>query len=228
MCTATLTAFRLERVSVRRGGALVLDDVTCRIGSGAATALVGASGAGKTTLLRLLNRLEEPSSGVVRLHGESLPSLDVLELRRRVGLVGQQPVLLTDTVLEDLRVGRPDLTQDQAADLLARVHLPAAMLTRDTTGLSGGEAQRVCLARALAVGSQVLLLDEPTSALDAASALVVERTIKDLIAGGLTVVLVSHDSDQARRVADQAIVLDAGRLAEHGPAERTAYFRRRA
>jgi putative ABC transport system ATP-binding protein len=203
---------------------LVLDDVTCHIGSGVATALVGASGAGKSTLLRLLNRLEEPVAGVVRLHGEPLPSLDVLALRRRVGLVGQQPVLLTETVLEDLRVGRPDLTEVQAASLLERVHLPAAMLTRGIDGLSGGEAQRVCLARALAVGPEVLLLDEPTSALDAASALVVERTIQDLVAGGMTAVLVSHDSAQARRIADQAIVLDTGRLAEQGPAEEIAYF----
>lgn len=226
--TATLTAFALEGVSVRRGDALVLDDVTCRIGPGMATALVGASGAGKSTMLRLLNRLEVPAAGVVRLHGEPLPSLDVLQLRRRVGLVGQQPVLLTDTVLEDLRVGRPDLTADHAGALLQRVHLPAEMLTRGTEGLSGGEAQRVCLARALAVGPEVLLLDEPTSALDAASAQVVEQTIQDLIAGGLTVVLVSHDSAQARRIADQAIVLDAGQLAEQGPAEETAYFKGRA
>lgn len=223
-CTATRAAFTLERVSVRRGGALVLDEVTCQIGSGMATALVGASGAGKTTLLRLLNRLEEPASGVIRLHGEPLQSLDVLELRRRVGLVGQQPVLLTETVLEDLRVGRPELTEDHASTLLERVHLPAAMLTRGTAGLSGGEAQRVCLARALAVGSEVLLLDEPTSALDAASALTVERTIQDLIAGGLTAVLVSHDSVQARRIADQVLVLDAGRLAEQGAADQIAYF----
>jgi putative ABC transport system ATP-binding protein len=217
-------AFALERVSVRRGDALVLDEITCQIGSGMVTALVGASGAGKSTLLRLLNRLEEPVAGVVRLRGEPLPSLDVLALRRRVGLVGQQPVLLTETVLDDLRVGRPDLAADHAEALLERVHLPAAMLTRETTGLSGGEAQRVCLARALAVGSEVLLLDEPTSALDAASALTVERTIQDLVAGGLTAVLVSHDSGQARRIADQVLVLAAGRLAEHGTADEIAYF----
>lgn len=216
--------FALEQVTVRRGKALVLDEVTCQIGSGVGTALVGASGAGKSTLLRLLNRLEEPASGVVRLCGEPLPSLDVLDLRRRVGLVGQQPVLLTGTVLEDLRVGRPGLAEDHAAVLLERVHLPAGMLTRGTAGLSGGEAQRVCLARALAVGPEVLLLDEPTSALDRASALGVERTVRDLIAGGLTVVLVSHDAGQARRIADQVLVLHAGRLAEHGPADEIAYF----
>jgi putative ABC transport system ATP-binding protein len=217
-------AFALERVSVRRGDALVLDEITCQIGSGMVTALVGASGAGKSTLLRLLNRLEEPAAGVVRLRGEPLPTLDVLELRRRVGLVGQQPVLLTETVLDDLRVGRPDLTEDHATALLERVHLPAAMLTRGTAGLSGGEAQRVCLARALAVGPEALLLDEPTSALDAASALTVERTIRDLVAGGLTAVLVSHNPDQARRIADQVLVLDTGRLAERGTADEIAYF----
>lgn len=218
-------AFALERVSVRRGDARVLDDVTCEIGAGAATALVGASGAGKSTLLRLLNRLEEPASGVVAFRGRPLASLDVLDLRRRVGLVGQRPVLLTETVLGDLRAGRPSLEESRAAELLERVHLPASMLTRDTSGLSGGEAQRVCLARALAVGPEVLLLDEPTSALDAASALAVERTVRGLVAGGLTVVLVSHDAAQARRLADQVLVLRAGRLAEQGPADRVAYLK---
>jgi putative ABC transport system ATP-binding protein len=222
---ASSTAFALERVSVRRGDARVLDDVTCEIGAGAATALVGASGAGKSTLLRLLNRLEEPASGAVAFRGRPLASLDVLDLRRRVGLVGQRPVLLTETVLGDLRAGRPSLEESRAAELLDRVHLPAAMLTRDTSGLSGGEAQRVCLARALAVGPEVLLLDEPTSALDAASALAVERTVRGLVAGGLTVVLVSHDAAQARRLADQVLVLRAGRLAEQGPADRVAYLK---
>lgn len=224
MRAANPAAFTLERVSVRRSETLILDEVTCEIGAGMATALVGASGAGKSTLLRLLNRLEEPASGVVRLGGEPLPSLDVLALRRRVGLVGQRPVLLTENVLGDLRAGNPGLAEDAAADLLERVHLPAAMLTRDTAGLSGGEAQRVCLARALAVGPEVLLLDEPTSALDTTSALTVERTILALIDGGLTVVLVSHDSPQARRIAEQVLVLRSGRLVEHGPAEEISYF----
>ena len=217
-------AFTLEQVTLQRGSATLLSGITCEIAKGRCTALVGPSGAGKSTLLRLLNRLDDPTSGRVRLHGVPLPDLDVLRLRRQVGLVGQQPVLLTDRVLDDLRVGAPGLAEDAAVKLLARAHLPAELLLRDTTGLSGGEAQRLCLARALAVGPEVLLLDEPTSALDAASATAVDNTIEDLIAEGLTVVLVSHSPAQARRLANHVLVLHSGRLAEQGPVDTIAYL----
>ncbi|MFE5587529.1 ATP-binding cassette domain-containing protein [Kitasatospora sp. NPDC056531] len=218
--------FVLDRVTVRRAGRLLLDGLSAQIPGAACTALVGPSGAGKSTLLRLLNRLAEPTSGVIRFRDRPLPELDVLELRRRVGLVGQQPVLLTDRVVDDLRVGRPDLGEDQAAVLLERIGLPAEMLGRATAGLSGGEAQRVCLARALAVGPEVLLLDEPTSALDAESAQAVEHTIRDLVADGLAVVLVSHNAPQARRVADHVLVLRSGGLVASGPADRVDYLRK--
>lgn len=225
MQTSPPSVFALERVTVRRGGSVILNAVTCRIPAGECTALVGPSGAGKSTLLRLLNRLQEPSDGTVHFLDRPLPTWDVLALRRRVGLVGQQPVLLTDRVLDDLRVGRPDLGEEQAATLLDQVGLPASMLARATAGLSGGEAQRVCLARALAVEPEVLLLDEPTSALDPASAMAVETTARDLITAGLTVVLVSHNAAQARRIADQVLVLRAGRLAASGPAHEAAYLK---
>jgi putative ABC transport system ATP-binding protein len=217
--------FVLEQVTVRHGAAVILDAVTGRIQAGICTAVLGRSGAGKSTLLRLLNRLAEPSSGRILWHGRPLPEFDVLDLRRRVGLVAQGPVLLTGRVLDDLRVGRPDLSEEQAAALLERAGLPAAMLRRDTAGLSGGEAQRVCLARALAVEPEVLLADEPTAALDPASAAAVERSVKNLVAGGTAVVLVSHDAAQARRLAGEVLVLDHGRLVEHGPADRIGYLR---
>ncbi|MGH3391959.1 MAG: ABC transporter ATP-binding protein [Actinomadura sp.] len=218
-------AFALEHVTVRRGGAVLLDAVTCQIPSGACTALVGPSGSGKTTLLRLLNRLEEPTTGTVRFRGEPLPALDVLALRRRVGLVNQQPVLLTDAVIDDLRVGYPELAEQQATELLEQVHLPAALLHRATTGLSGGETQRVCLARTLAVAPEVLLLDEPTSALDPAGSAAVERITRELVAAGLTVVLVSHNAAQARHVSDQVLVLRGGRLVDQGHAGQIAYLK---
>jgi putative ABC transport system ATP-binding protein len=217
--------FTLEQVSLTRGGAWLLDGISAEISGGRCTALVGPSGAGKSTLLRLLNRLDEPTGGTIRLDDVPLPELDVLALRRRVGLVGQQPVLLTDTVLDDLRVGAPGLSPDAAVKLLDRAHLPAGMLDRGTAGLSGGEAQRLCLARALAVEPEVLLLDEPTSALDAASADAIESTVEDLIAGGLTVVLVSHSPAQAHRLASDVLVLEQGRLTEHGPPGEVAHLR---
>jgi putative ABC transport system ATP-binding protein len=217
-------ALTLEDVTVRRGNAVLLDTVTCQMPIGVCTVLVGPSGAGKSTLLRLLNRLDEPTSGTVRLHGVPLPSVDVLALRHRVGLVAQQPVMLADRVLDDLRVGCPDLDRREAAALLERVHLPAGLLGRGTADLSGGEAQRVCLARALAVGPQVLLLDEPTAALDAASAAAINGVVRDLVSDGLTVVLVSHDIAQARGLAGHALVLRGGRLVEHGPVRDIAYL----
>jgi len=204
--------FSLEQVTVRRGGTLLLDQVTCQIPAGACTAVTGPSGAGKTTLLRLLNRLEEPDAGRVRLDGQALADLDVLALRRQVALVAQAPVLLTGQVLDELRAGQPDLGVQDAASLLEQVSLPAAMLARGTAGLSGGEAQRLCLARALAAGPQVLLLDEPTSALDAVSALAVEQAAKSFIAAGGSVILISHDTGQTRRVASRVLALCDGHI----------------
>jgi putative ABC transport system ATP-binding protein len=214
----------LEDVSVVRGDVTVLEGITASITPGRCTALAGPSGAGKSTLLRLLDRLEEPTSGTVSLHGRALASYDVLEVRRRVGLVQQAPVLLGATVLEDLRTGRPALTEDEAVDLLARTGLADQALTRATASLSGGEAQRLCLARALAVGPEVLLLDEPTSALDAVAAMSVERVVRSLVADGMTAVLVSHDLRQARRLADDVIVLQAGRIVEVGAAASSDYL----
>jgi putative ABC transport system ATP-binding protein len=210
--------FALEDVTVRRGGALLLDRVTCQVPAGTCTAVTGPSGAGKTTLLRLLNRLDEPDSGRVLLEGRPLPDLDVLALRRRVALVTQAPVLLAGRVLDELRVGQPRLAGDEAAGLLDQVSLPPAMLARGTAGLSGGEAQRLCLARALAAAPQVLLLDEPTSALDMASKQAVEQAARSFIEDGGSVVLVSHDLGQASRLAGRVLVLRAGQLTAAGPA----------
>src|SRR4051812_10335450 len=214
----------LEDVTVVRGDVTVLDGITAAIAPGRCTALAGPSGAGKSTLLRLLDRLEEPTSGRVLLQGRSLPSYDVLEVRRRVGLVQQVPVLLGDTVLADLRVGRPGLTENEALSFLTRAGLADQPLNRRTESLSGGEAQRLCLARALAVGPEVLLLDEPTSALDAVAAKSVERVVQSLVDDGLTAVLVSHDLRQARRLADDVVVLRAGRVEEVGAAADSAYL----
>ena len=214
----------LQDVSVVRDGTTVLAGVSAVLAQGRCTAVVGPSGAGKSTLLRLLDRLAEPTSGQVLLAGRPLPSYDVLELRRRVGLVQQAPVLLGETVLEDLRVGAPVLSTASAEQLLVRAGLPGLDLGRATAGLSGGEAQRLCLARALAVEPEVLLLDEPTSALDAVAAAAVEAVIRSLVTDGLTAVLVSHDLAQARRIADDVVVLRAGRVVETGAAAASSYL----
>jgi UDP-glucose/iron transport system ATP-binding protein len=208
--------FLLERVSVVRGAATPLWQVSGHLPSGCCSAVMGASGSGKTTLLRLLNRLIDPTAGRVLLDGVALAELDVLALRRRVGLVAQAPRLLTDAVLDEVRVGRPHLSDGRVTELLALVGLSAKFATRPTAELSGGEAQRLCLARSLAVEPEVLLLDEPTSALDGPSATVIAALVRGHVNEGGTVVLVSHDPALVGGVAEYVLELDHGRLIAGG------------
>ena len=207
-----MEGFRLEQVTVTRGPATLLAQVSASIPAGRCTAVTGPSGAGKSTLLRLLNRLAEPTTGRITLNGVPIAELDVLALRRSVGLVAQAPVLLTDQVLDEVRVGRHDLPEAGVAELLARVGLEPSFIKRATAELSGGEVQRLCLARALAVEPDMLLLDEPTSALDGASAEVIAALVGDFVSAGGTVVLVSHDYGLIESVAAQVLVLERGRL----------------
>jgi putative ABC transport system ATP-binding protein len=216
--------FAVNSVSLVSSGSPLLDRIDCWIPRGAVTALLGPSGAGKTLLLRLLNRFEEPDQGQILLDGVPLPEFDVLALRRRVGLVGQRPVALTATVADEVRVGRSDLDQSELMELLRVVRLTDLDLQRSTAGLSGGELQRLSLARALAVEPEVLLLDEPTSALDAEAAAAVDEIIGSLVDRGCAVVVVSHDLNRVRRLADHAVVLRAGRVVQQGSPESLAYL----
>jgi putative ABC transport system ATP-binding protein len=125
-------------------------------------------------------------------------------------------VLLAERVLDELRVGQPQLTGQAAEQLLSRVGLTATFGARRSVELSGGQAQRVCLARALAVEPEVLLLDEPTTGLDAISASVVEDVIREFVIVGRTVVMASHDTALVARVAHRVVLLDGGRLVTTG------------
>jgi putative ABC transport system ATP-binding protein len=209
-------AFVLRDVVVERGGVRALDGVSASFAGGRTTGVAGPSGSGKTTMLRLCNRLEVPDSGTVLYHGRDVSTLDPLELRRRVGMVFQRPTLLGGTVLDELRVAEPHATLEECTGVLQRVSLAAAFLDRHGGELSGGEAQRVCLARTLLTSPEVLLLDEPTSALDAAPRLAFESLVGHLVDEGLTAVWVTHDMAQLRRVADDVVVLDGGRVAYAG------------
>lgn len=188
-----------------------LQGVTGTIPDGGITVVVGPSGSGKSSLLRCCNRLEAPTAGTVRFRGSDVATLDPRRHRRRVGMVFQAPVAFPGTVLDNLRVAEPELRHEQAAALLERVQLDPALLERDAGTLSGGEAQRMVLARCLATGPEVLLLDEPTSALDGHASRRLEERARDAAAAGLSLVWVTHDVGQLRRLADHAVVMTGGR-----------------
>jgi putative ABC transport system ATP-binding protein len=215
--------FEFDRVSLRRGGAPVLEELSARLPEGV-SAIVGPSGSGKSTMLRLLDRLSDPDSGVVRFRGEDTRELDPLDLRHEVALVPQLPALLEGTVADNLRfaaglAGRePDLDR-----LLGLAGLDPAFAARDVERLSVGEQQRAMIARALAAGPEVLLLDEPTSALDERARDSIESTVADLRNRlGASIVIVTHDPAQARRLADWVVRIEDGRLLEEGPVAEVA------
>jgi putative ABC transport system ATP-binding protein len=212
--------FELNEVSLTRGGRRVLDSLSAAMPAGV-TAIVGPSGAGKSTLLRLLNRLADPGAGTIVYRGRPLEEYDPLALRREVSLVPQLPALLEGTVDSNLRyaAGLAGKELDVEA-CLRHAGLDPGFAGRDVAELSVGEQQRAMLARALAQEPAVLLLDEPTSALDQAARDAIETTLAALRRElGISIVLVSHDPEQARRLSDWVVRLEAGRAIEAGPIE---------
>lgn len=218
--TPILQAVGLTRMVAEK---TLLDKISFHVQQAEVMALLGPSGAGKSTLLRLLNRLDEPTTGTVEFHGQDYRLLPPRELRRRIGMVMQRAHLFSGTVAENIAFGPLQHGQtfsvESIRNLLEQVGLEDYE-KRIVQTLSGGEAQRVAIARALANQPEVLLLDEPTSALDEASKLGIEQLLESIIhQRHLTCVWVTHDQQQAARMADTALLLDAGRVTTFGSAK---------
>jgi putative ABC transport system ATP-binding protein len=212
---------KAERLGRCVPGKILVAGATFDVRGGETLALVGPSGSGKTSLLRLLNRLDEPTSGTVFLNGADYRQLRPRDLRRRVGMVTQRPYLFPGTVAQNLRFGPKqrgeELPNDQVDELLSGVGLEG-YAARNVANLSGGEAQRVSFARTLANAPEVLLLDEPTSSLDDDAKAEVEGMMQQIVRErGLTCVLITHDTAQAARLAKRALLLEAGRIVRDGP-----------
>jgi putative ABC transport system ATP-binding protein len=198
----------------------VLRDLTFEVREGEIFTILGPSGAGKSTLLRLVNRLEDVSRGGIWVKGGPIGSMDVIVLRQVVGMVFQLPAFFPGTIRDNILYGPRlhgrgnDLTE-LAETSMAMVGLPPELLNREAKDLSVGQQQRVCLARALANDPSILLLDEPSSALDLSATLALERVIGQLAAQKkLTVLFVSHDLEQVRRVGQRTMLLIDGRMVE--------------
>jgi phosphate transport system ATP-binding protein len=227
---------RIDGLTIRYGAKVAVNAVSLPVRQGEVLALIGPSGCGKTTLLRSLNRLTEltPTAsrdGRITLDEEDVDALEVTQLRRRVSMVFQQPnpfpMSIFDNVAYGLREGSDRRRRRGKADLRPRVvdalqraglyDEVAADLDHPALRLSGGQQQRLCIARALAVGPEVLLLDEPCSALDPRSTEVIEQLIVRL-REEVAIVIVTHNLQQAFRIADHVGFMYLGELVEYGPA----------
>ncbi len=201
----------LERVGVRAGDTAILSNIDLVIGAGRPTVLMGPNGSGKTTLLRVMMGLTAANEGRV----------DAANTARRA-FVFQKPVMLKrtarDNVVFALQAAGRISTPAHAMALLGRVGL-SALADRPARRLSGGEQQRLALARALARKPDILFLDEPTASLDPAQTKAVEDIVADVAASGVKVVMATHDLGQARRLAGDVVFLVRGRLVERSPAE---------
>jgi len=211
----------------------ILTDITLDVQRGAVTALIGPTGSGKTTLLRTFNRMNDKVTGYrhagdVLLDGRSIwsPGLELMSLRQRVGMLFQRPNPFPMSIMDNVTAGARAHKMAGKAGLkalaeqrLSEVGLWEAVRDRlkdSPFRLSGGQQQLLCLARALAISPDVLLLDEPTSSLDPMATESIEKLVRTLVPT-LTVIIVTHNLAQAARIADHIIFLNRGRMVEHGP-----------
>lgn len=213
---STSWVYQLEDVRKEYLGRTVLNVKQLTINRGKVLAVVGPSGGGKSTLLRILDFLEAPSSGSLKYDGNSIRMPVSIEIQRVVGMLFQRPELLNTNVWENvafplkLRGVEDDGRVDEGLEQMAMTSLATA----NSKNLSGGELQRVALARVLVSKPKVLLLDEPTAHLDPFHVELIEKTIRDLRESGMTIVLVTHNVFQARRLADRIGLLLNGEFVE--------------
>ncbi len=224
-----------DGLTIAYGGKVAVNDVSLPVHQGEVLALIGPSGCGKTTLLRSLNRLVELTPGAGRggrimLDGEDVDGIEVTHLRRRISMVFQQPNPFPMSIFDNVAYA----LREQGSRRVKRAALMAPVrealtraglwdevsddLDRPALRMSGGQQQRLCIARALAARPEVLLLDEPCSALDPRSTTIIEELILDL-REELAVVIVTHNLQQAYRIADRVAFMFLGELVEYGPAE---------
>ena len=225
-------ALRTVDLTLSFGPRAILTNITTDVHRGRVTALIGPTGSGKTTLLRTFNRMNDKvtgyrHSGDVILDGRSIwhPGVELMALRRKVGMLFQRPNPFPMSIMENVTAGTRahklvsrSALRDVAEENLTAVGLWSAVKDRlkdSPFRLSGGQQQLLCLARALAIQPEVLLLDEPTSALDPNATESIEALIRTLVPK-LTVVIVTHNMQQAARVSDYTMFLNQGRLVEHG------------
>jgi polar amino acid transport system ATP-binding protein len=224
--TETKVKVKVDNIVKSFGDFRAIRGVSMEADEGDVICIIGPSGSGKSTLLRCINMLEKPDSGSIWVNGVELtnPKTDINKARRGIGMVFQQFNLFPHmTAKKNIMVAPVDLklmhkkeAETQAEELLARVGL-ANRANHHPRQLSGGQQQRVAIARALAMNPSLILFDEPTSALDPEMIGEVLAVIRELAESGMTMIIVTHEMNFARDVANKVIVLDNGVIIEQGP-----------
>jgi len=211
----------IENVSKKGDeGKDILVDIAAKVFDGELITIIGPSGSGKSTLLSLLNRMNEPDKGIIKFKGKPYSEIDILHLRRKIGMVFQLPTMLKGTVRDNIIVGSKihnEIIEEQEIDAwLNKVGLATEIKYQDARTLSGGQKQKVSLARALANKSEVLLLDEVTASLDPDSISEIEELVQSLHKEKKTILWITHNIEQAERMGQYTWVLSEGRFIEQG------------
>ncbi len=214
---ACMNKLSIRNLTVRRGGALVLRDISLEVAPGELLVVIGPSGSGKSSLLRCLNRLLDIDTGEIALDGVAINTLPVTELRRKIGMIFQKTAVFEGTVAENIAYGSAmqgrALPQAAILALMRQAWLEDKLIDERASALSGGQEQRLAIARALALHPTLLLLDEPTSSLDPIATSRVEQSLLRLRREAkLTMIWVSHSIEQARRIGSRVLLLDGGRV----------------
>ncbi|WP_414044699.1 ATP-binding cassette domain-containing protein [Macrococcus equi] len=219
-----MTTIALEHVYFKINDKTIINNVTTTFESGKITALIGPSGSGKTTLLKMINGLLSPTSGEIFFDSQSIMQLDLVKLKKQIGLALQSAPMIQGTVYDNLNLPKQifneKLSRDDALNLLNALNLDTIALEQNVKELSGGQRQRLSIARTLVNQPKVLLLDEITSSLDPRSVREVESLIQKINSDfNVSVIWITHDVDQASRAAHNYCMLKSGEIITTGNAK---------